>query len=97
MHCRKQMAHDDANLAVRRVEKAAQKGLKIDVTGNHIAGSLDEFKRLLNENVKKNASPGDTLVIHTIGHGFGDGSLAMLGQRSGITDAIAQAAETNSQ
>lgn len=96
-HCREQMAHDDANLAIKGVQKAAEKSLKIEVIGNHVTGNLEEFKRILNENVKRNAATGDTLVIHTIGHGHGDGSLAMLGQRSGVTEAIAEAAEANSQ
>jgi len=96
-HCREQMAHDDANLAIRGVEKAAQKGLKIEVIGNHVVTNMEEFRRVLNENVKKNAATGDTLVIHTIGHGHGDGSLMFLGQRSGVTEAIASAAEANSQ
>ena len=62
--------------------------------------SLDDLqglKAFISDQMKKDAVPGDTIIVYTIGHGGGDGSLMRLGQREKLFRAIAEAAEENDQ
>jgi hypothetical protein len=96
-HSRESMADMDANLAVDALNKAAAQGLPVKVVGNHYATSLADVQKLVNEYMTKDAKKHDTLVIHTIGHGFGNGSLQNLGQRSGVMKVLADSAEKHNQ
>lgn len=110
-HSKESMADGDANLAISAVSKAAAKGLPIQTVGNHYINKegkmqvvalefnndLPKLKAFVSEQMKLKAEAGDTVVLFTIGHGHPDGSLAGLGQRSGVMKAIADAAEENSQ
>jgi hypothetical protein len=90
-HCRERMADNDAQLAIDGANRAAQQGLKID----HFVDKIDPGQ--LNEWMKIKAVPGDTLIIFTIGHGFGSGNLQHIGRRSDVMNAFAAAAEQNQQ
>jgi hypothetical protein len=96
-HSREQMADDDANLAVRAAQKAAQAGLPIKVVGNEFTTNMDQVRAAVNKYIKQDAVKGDTLVIHTIGHGHQGGTLAGLGQRSGVFNFLSTAAFENKQ
>ena len=96
-HCQERMADDDANLAAQAAERAGQKGLPIQVIGNEHALSLKEFDEVVRRHVHKNESSGDTLIVHTIGHGHPDGSVQYLGQREGIFKTLAKVAEDSQQ
>lgn len=98
-HSKESMADGDANLAIQSVEKARAAGLDIKVIGNHYINTMKapEIRTFCAELMKKDASPGDTLVIHTIGHGYGGGGLHNIGQRSEVMRAMAEAAEACDQ
>lgn len=96
-HCHERMADDDANLASQAASRAASKGLDIKVIGNTYADSIGEFQQIVEREVKKDAVPGDTLIVHTIGHGFPSGSIQFLGARSGVAKVLADAAGKNNQ
>jgi len=93
------MAQGDANLATEAARRAASEGLDIKVIGDEYIGGLshDRLKTFVSERMKKEALTGDTLVIHTIGHGFVGGGLQNLGQRSSVVKAFAEAAQENNQ
>lgn len=55
------------------------------------------LKAFINEQVKVNAEPGDTLIVFTIGHGSNNGYLATLGERSNLFNIMAQCASENNQ
>lgn len=96
-HAREQMAHDDANLATQAAQKAAAKGLKIKVIGNENIDGVAGLQAALKKYVKMQAEDGDTLIVHTIGHGAPNGGLVTLGQRSEVMKAMADAAGQNHQ
>lgn len=110
-HCPDDIADTDSNQAVAAANLAASKGLNIKNIGNYhvdkegltnsaMIVSLDDLaglKRFVSEQMKVGAKAGDTLVIYTIGHGSGSGSVMRLGQRDGIVKAFAEAAEENNQ
>jgi hypothetical protein len=111
-HCPDDIADTDSNQAIAAVNLGASKGLNIENIGNyHVdkegmtnsivwAGSLNDLvglKRFVSEQMKVGAKAGDTLIIYTIGHGSGSGSVMRLGQREGIVKAFAEAAEENNQ
>lgn len=96
-HANEQMAVGDANLVVRGVEKAAAAGLDIKLVGNHLCQSLDSMRQLLDTAMVQDAVPGDTLIIHTIGHGFAGGGLQALGSRSGVMQVMVDAAARHQQ
>lgn len=98
-HSPDQMAVSDSNLAQEAARKAQAEGLDISVLGDeYIAGwSSEKLQEYVAQKSVENAVPGDTLVIHTIGHGHGDGSLDNLGQRRGVMGAFAAAGEQASQ
>lgn len=110
-HSREKMADDDATLAIDAVRHAAEKGLDITSVGNHFINKrgkvamvivecsyeMDDLKSFVSNEMKKGATPGDTLIVFTIGHGFASGGLDNLGQRSGVMTALATAAEENQQ
>lgn len=58
---------------------------------------MDQFKQFVKQQMKVNVESGDTLVIFTIGHGHGGGTLQTLGQRREVMMALAEAAEENDQ
>jgi len=99
-HSRERMADDDANLAIQGANNAAAKGFPIRVVGNHYIDKLrtkDELQAFVAKEMLNGAVGGDTLIIHTIGHGFHTGSLQNIGQRSDVMAAFATAAEANGQ
>jgi hypothetical protein len=96
-HSQEQIADDDARLAARGAMEAAAKGLSIHVIGDDYATSLQKIEELVNAKVKTKATSGDTLIVHTIGHGFQDGTLHNIGQRSSVVKLLAKVAEQNEQ
>jgi hypothetical protein len=93
------MAQGDADLATAAARKAASEGLDIKVIGDEYIGGLspERLKTFVSERMKKEALTGDTLIIHTIGHGFQGGGLQNLGQRADVMKAFAAAAGENNQ
>lgn len=106
-HSRENMADGDANLAIKAAQTASTKGLDIKVIGNHFVdgrfvieetiNNIETLTQYLNQYVKADATPGDTLILFTIGHGFPGGSIQNLGQRSEVLKMIAEIAEKNNQ
>lgn len=96
-HCREQMATTDANMVVQAAQRAQQKGLDIRVVGNVVADNLQQFQQYVKEYIKKDAKPGDTFMIFTVGHGSPNGNLMALGQRMGPFNAIAKEAGEQKQ
>lgn len=112
-HCPDSIADGDADDAVQAANLAATNGLNIRQIGNHRIDregvtdrnlawgqkfyTADGLKNFISESMKKDAEPGDTLIIYTIGHGGGDGSLMRLGQRGPIMKLMAEAAAENEQ
>jgi hypothetical protein len=96
-HAPEQMAIDDGRLVENAVNAARRKGLDIKVVGNDLVRSLTDLERSVQTNIDKAARPGDTFIVHTIGHGHGSGYLQALGQRSGVFDVIVKAAESRRQ
>lgn len=97
-HADQQMAIDDANLVIRGVEKAKEKGLDIKVIGNHLVRNKDELQSILESKVTTDAIAGDTLIVHTIGHGFsGGGGLDRLGKRADVMDILVKTAQKHQQ
>lgn len=113
-HSREYIADGDANLAIGAAFDAKEKGLNIQVIGNHFVDEsmmvndmqIDYVQHIYNKEsltnylhtyVKAKSTPGDTLIIFTIGHGFQDGTLQNLGQREEVMKIIAQIAETYNQ
>lgn len=107
-HSYEPMADGDAKLAIQAVNLAANKGLQIKDIGNYNINrqgpryvskgiNLPELKHFISNQMKVDAESGDTLIIFTIGHGFGGGSLDNLGQREGVMSVMAQAAAENGQ
>lgn len=112
-HCPDDIADTDARQAIQAANLAASEGLDIEDIGNfHIDKSggvdskltwgakfndLEGLKQFISLQMKVQAKEGDTLVIYTIGHGSGSGSVMRLGQREGIMRIIAEAAEENGQ
>lgn len=92
-HSYEAMADGDARMAIQAANLAATKGLSIKDIGNYNINrsgrrsawgksiNLPELKKFVSEQMNVDANPGDTLVIFTIGHGFGGGGLDNLGQR----------------
>lgn len=58
---------------------------------------LEGLKNFISEQMKVDAVEGDTIIVYTIGHGSGSGSVMRLGQRENVMNAIAMAAEENNQ
>jgi hypothetical protein len=106
-HSREHMADGDANLAIQAVRTASSKGLNIKVVGNHfvddklvyyqIIENRETLSQYVEQYIKADATPGDTLVIFTIGHGFPNGGLHNIGQREEIMKIIASIAEKHNQ
>jgi len=94
---RESMADWDAGLAKEAIDAAHAKGLDIKLIGNHYVSSLGELKQILTQDVRKEAKMGDTLMVHTIGHGFPSGGLQALGERSGVVKVLAEVATANKQ
>lgn len=106
-HSREHMADGDADLAIQAVKRAANKGLKIKVIGNHfVDGRMIAFhyvmnvttiQDLLEQNISTDATSGDTLIVFTIGHGFQSGGLDNIGQRKDVMKVLADAAGRHRQ
>lgn len=112
-HCPDENGNIEGRKAIQAVNVAKSKGLTIEDVGNfHInkKGQTDAvwndvvkpedlagLKEFISEQMKKNAQPGDTFIIYTVGHGGGDGSLMRLGQRKDLARIIAEAAAENEQ
>lgn len=96
-HAPEQMAVDDGRLVEEAVDQARAKGLDIQIVGNYLVRSLEDLRSQVTANVNKNATPGDTLIVHTIGHGSAGGYLQALGQRDGVMAALVDSASANKQ
>lgn len=96
-HSRIQMANDDANLAISAANKASAKGLDIKVVGNDFADNLEDISRLVSTHIDDQKTAGDTLIVHTIGHGLANGSLQNIGQRTGVSSVLVENAEKHNQ
>lgn len=96
-HAPDRIAVIDGNYAEDAVEVGKREGLDIEVIGNFYVTSLDQFESVVNENIGKQAISGDTLIVHTIGHGYPGGGLMNLGQRSGVMDVLVNSAESHRQ
>ena len=111
-HSREHMADGDADLAIRAVERSHEKGLDIKVVGNHFVDGrhivadkefvlrvydIETLSKYLKQYIKTDATPGDTLILFTIGHGFPGGTVQNLGQRSDVLKVVAEIAEQNNQ
>lgn len=57
----------------------------------------ETLTQYVNQYIKADATPGDTLIIFTIGHGFPSGGLQNIGQRKDVQKVLAEAAERNNQ
>ena len=108
-HCPDSIANVDSDQCIAAVNLAASRGLTIKDIGNYhidpdgrtnesmLCRDLSGLKDFINEQAKVDAQPGDTLMIYTIGHGGGDGTLMRLGQRKGLMKILAEVAEENDQ
>lgn len=110
-HCFEGVANRDAEGAIEVANLARSEGLDIKEIGNyHITKdgkaegkerfaweTVADLKTFVSEQMKIDAQPGDTFIIHTIGHGGGGGGLQYIGQRQILVDAFTQAAEENDQ
>ena len=112
-HSREHMADGDAELAIQAALNATKKGLKIKVVGNHFVDGklmakfneeyvtrlydIETLTKYVKQYILFEATPGDTLIIFTIGHGFQDGSIHHLGKRSDVMKTIVKIAEENNQ
>ena len=59
--------------------------------------SIETLSQYLNQYIKTDATPGDTLILFTIGHGFPGGTVDNMGRRSDVLKVIADIAEKNNQ
>lgn len=82
---------------IKTVKNAADKGLNIKIVGNYMVRSTDEINSKVKEAIRIDASPGDTLIVYTCGHGSPQGHLAGLGKRVDVMKAILAAAEEGQQ
>lgn len=57
----------------------------------------ETLSQYLEQYIKAEATPGDTLILFTIGHGFPSGGLQNIGQRNQVQKVIAEAAERHNQ
>lgn len=107
-HSHISMADGDANLAMRAASSAAARGLDIKNVGDHNIDkdglvhrvSLEDLPKLqafVSQKMKVQASPGDTFIVFTIGHGAPNGTVQTLGERAAVMKALASAAEENNQ
>lgn len=92
-HCREAMADGDANLAIQAVEQGKETGLDAKVIGNQVTEGLEQFREVVRAKIKEQAKAGDTLIVHTIGHGMPNGQLVTLGQRSQVSQILAELAQ----
>jgi len=76
-----------------------KEGKTYDVAWSRAYGynDLDGLKQFISEKAKVGAVYGDTLMVYTIGHGSGDGSLMLLGHRKNLMKVLAEVAEENDQ
>ena len=85
------------NIGNYHINKEGRTQESIAVSQEISLDDLEGLKRFISEQMKVGAKPGDTLIVYTIGHGGGDGSLMRLGQRGKLMYALAAAAEENDQ
>jgi hypothetical protein len=96
-HCREAMADGDANLAIQAINQGKEAGLDAKVIGNHLVEGLDQLRETLQQKIKDNAKAGDTLIVHTIGHGMPNGQLMTLGYRHQVSEILAAMAQEHKQ
>jgi hypothetical protein len=97
-HADEAIAHNDALSALKVVKEA--KGLSIKSIGNTLYPSWTNegaLKRWLMKKVDQDRENGDLLILHTIGHGFPDGSLMRMGQRREVLRVIEEVAVLKKQ
>lgn len=98
-HSHERMADHDAELAIQAANAAAAQGLDIHVIGNEYIHNMDteQIQSFVKEKMKQDAKIGDTLIIHTIGHGSESGYLDNIGKRSELMAAFVKASEETGQ
>jgi hypothetical protein len=112
-HAPDDIANKDGHFALQAANVGASRGLTIKDIGNFhidkrgrtneslvyskVYDDLDGLKSFISQQAKVGAKDGDTLMVYTIGHGHGDGSLMRLGQRRGLMKILAEVAEENDQ
>lgn len=112
-HAPDDIANLDGNFALKAANVGSAKGLTIKDIGNFhidkkgrtneslvyskVYDELDGLKQFIKQQARVGAKDGDTLMVYTIGHGNGDGSLMRLGQRAGLMRILAEVAEENDQ
>lgn len=109
-HSKEKMADDEAKLAIDAINKANNDNLDIKEIGNHFINEtkkirvaicsctdIPNLKEFISDKLKVNKTPGDTVIVFTVGHGSQNGGLDNLGQRSELQKALAEAAEENEQ
>lgn len=111
IHAPDAVANTDGNLAIVAANVGSAKGLTIKQIGvfqvnkqgqegfvySEVFNELNGLKKFIKEQSKIGAKNGDTLMVYTVGHGSGDGSIMRLGQRSGLMKILAEVAEENDQ
>jgi hypothetical protein len=92
-------AAQDAWRAHQAVTAAAKAGLPVQVVGDYNSSHCTAafFQDWLEKHVLDQGRPGDTLILHTIGHGLPDGRMPHLGERDALTRALASVAEAKQQ
>ena len=96
-HSYEQMCNDDANLAIAGLNESKRNGLNANLIENKFTLNISDFKSAIENKIKTNSKPRDTLIIFTIGHGFESGQLQNLGQRSTVMSVITKASEKYNQ
>ena len=112
-HAPDEIANLDGDFAIVAANVGSTKGLSIKEIGNFhinqqgrtneslvyskVFNELEGLKQFIKEQAKVGAKDDDTLMVYTIGHGNGDGSLMRLGQRAGLMRILAEVAEENQQ
>ena len=112
-HAPDEIANLDGDFAVVAANVGSTKGLSIEEIGNFhinkqgrtneslvyskVFNDLEGLKQFIKEQAKVGAKDDDTLMVYTIGHGGGDGSLMRLGQRAGLMRILAEVSEENQQ
>ena len=112
-HSPDEIANLDGDFAVVAANVGSTKGLSMEEIGNFhinkqgrtneslvyskVFNDLEGLKQFIKEQAKVGAKDDDTLMVYTIGHGGGDGSLMRLGQRAGLMRILAEVSEENQQ
>lgn len=86
----------DAGLAVQ-AGRGAGPHVRTVGSGTVVRRGPAAYGAWLDRMCRREARPGDTLIVHTIGHGMPDGTLVGVGTRKEFLEAVAAAAARNKQ